>query len=426
MSKNRNRPTYVEHGANWVHGQVANVAFKIANENGLVEAFAEPWEEQYILEGANDFVDEEITNVFEDIIETLEEKDSENFEAPKGYSLGHYVDERFEVHTSDDSSDLDPKLRPYAAIFKDNYRRNVRVIDGNDNWYDLSYHGSYEMYVELEGNPVTPFKDDKKYEDLVQIFKNDIPYSNILYETFVTKIDYSDPKSVKVLTAKKEEYKADIVVFTGSLGVLKSQAKTLFHPALDNDKLEAIDKIGFGTVDKIYLEFEKDWPRDIQWMSFLFKEPMNFTKEDAIKDWTRFIGGVHILPNAPNILSLWITGEAAKIIENMDIEKVKQDAMNLLRKFLGNVEAFKDIPDPINVQVTKWYSNPSIQGSYSYQTTQSDLANLGPSTLARPQGEGRLLFAGEATHEKYFSTVHGAIESGWREADRIICGLTEK
>ena len=77
-------------------------------------------------------------------------------------------------------------------------------------------------------------------------------------------------------------------------------------------------------------------------------------------------------------------------------------------------------------KVTKWHSNPFVKGSYSYQTIQSDLANLGPSTLARPQGQGRLLFAGEATHEKYFSTVHGAIESGWREADRIICGLTEK
>lgn len=29
-------------------------------------------------------------------------------------------------------------------------------------------------------------------------------------------------------------------------------------------------------------------------------------------------------------------------------------------------------------------------------------------------------FAGEATHPDYFSTVHGAIESGWREADRIL------
>ena len=31
-----------------------------------------------------------------------------------------------------------------------------------------------------------------------------------------------------------------------------------------------------------------------------------------------------------------------------------------------------------------------------------------------------LQFAGEASHCDYFSTVHGAIESGWREADRIL------
>lgn len=29
-------------------------------------------------------------------------------------------------------------------------------------------------------------------------------------------------------------------------------------------------------------------------------------------------------------------------------------------------------------------------------------------------------FAGEATSEHHFSTVHGAIESGWREANRFI------
>jgi spermine oxidase len=41
-----------------------------------------------------------------------------------------------------------------------------------------------------------------------------------------------------------------------------------------------------------------------------------------------------------------------------------------------------------------------------------------PETLAEPLDN--LLFAGEATHLRYFSTVHGAIESGFREADRIL------
>lgn len=44
--------------------------------------------------------------------------------------------------------------------------------------------------------------------------------------------------------------------------------------------------------------------------------------------------------------------------------------------------------------------------------------------LAKPilNKEGRpiLQFAGEASHPYFYSTVHGAIETGFREADRII------
>lgn len=43
--------------------------------------------------------------------------------------------------------------------------------------------------------------------------------------------------------------------------------------------------------------------------------------------------------------------------------------------------------------------------------------------LAKPltvNGNPVVLFAGEATHKSHFSTVNGAIETGHREADRII------
>jgi len=53
----------------------------------------------------------------------------------------------------------------------------------------------------------------------------------------------------------------------------------------------------------------------------------------------------------------------------------------------------------------------------------SDKNNVWPSDLLEPEQDDndkyRLLFSGEATQEDYYSTVHAAIDTGYKQADRI-------
>lgn len=77
---------------------------------------------------------------------------------------------------------------------------------------------------------------------------------------------------------------------------------------------------------------------------------------------------------------------------------------------------------------SSWWSNPHFHGTWSYDTVKgmslgiklqdylAEPLSLSGSAKSNPQ----LLFGGEASHTKYYSTVHGAIETGFREASRII------
>jgi monoamine oxidase len=59
------------------------------------------------------------------------------------------------------------------------------------------------------------------------------------------------------------------------------------------------------------------------------------------------------------------------------------------------------------------------RGTYSYQTAESIKLDV-ISKLSEPAMDNNLFFAGEARHPRYYSTVHGAIESGCRASNEII------
>jgi hypothetical protein len=63
--------------------------------------------------------------------------------------------------------------------------------------------------------------------------------------------------NVEVICEDGSRYYADHVICTIPLGVLKEKATTLFSPPLPQYKLDSINKLLFGTVDKILLEYDR-------------------------------------------------------------------------------------------------------------------------------------------------------------------------
>lgn len=204
---------------------------------------------------------------------------------------------------------------------------------------------------------------------------------------------------------------ADCCVCTVPLGVLQKQGIE-FDPPLPENVQESIDKIGMGLLDKIMLLFETQfWDED--WHGGITNEDptrlQNFM--DVSEDY-----------NGKPILAMLLGGDVARRFDSpkdhgLNDEEVLAEAMTTLKMLFGD-----HIPHPIAFKVSRWLHDPYACGAYSFQKVGSSKEDY--DRVAAPCGNN-LFFAGEHTSKHHHSTVHGAWESGQREADRIIQKSTE-
>lgn len=109
-------------------------------------------------------------------------------------------------------------------------------------------------------------------------------------------------------------------------------------------------------------------------------------------------------------------------MEKLSDEEISKECMNLLRNFLNNPK----IPDPSLFYCSRWNSNELIRGAYSFTSAKTDHIQgwekvLSQLIISDNQGSKNVIaLAGEHCHEKYFSTVHGAFESGIDQARKVI------
>ncbi len=190
-------------------------------------------------------------------------------------------------------------------------------------------------------------------------------------------------------------------VVTVPLGVLKAGGMG-FEPSLPAEKRAAIQRIGYGSYEKLALRFPRPfWPLEPHRFHLLHQE-----EPPLFQAW---LNTAHYTQEP--ILVTYHSGSRARYIRTWSDEELVHRALQALRRMFGD-----GVCEPEGYVRTRWQEDPFARGSYSFQRVGQRPEDR--ACLAAPV-HGRLFFAGEATHPHYFGTVHGAYESGLRAAREI-------
>jgi len=208
-------------------------------------------------------------------------------------------------------------------------------------------------------------------------------------------------KNKCALYTDKKKYKADRVIVTASLGVLKNNSIN-FQPGLPKKKLDAIKNLEMGCENRIALKFPSAfWPTDREFIELISAEKSGVDT---------FLNLSHIANQS--VLVGTVAANQAQKLERKSNSAIGKLIHNDLKAIFGN-----NIPQPERVISSRWTSEPHIHGAFSFVPlggTSDEYEVLAESVA------DRIFFAGEATSVAYRATVHGAYLSGIREARKII------
>ena len=230
----------------------------------------------------------------------------------------------------------------------------------------------------------------------------------ILFNTTVSNINYGD-NSVNVTASNSDgtQYtiEAEYVIITFSVGVLQSDAETLFTPSLPDWKTESIQAFSMSTYTKIFLSFPYKFWNDSQFELYIdpdIRGRYAIWQDLSLPDF---------LPSS-NIIFVTVTDELSYIVESQPENVTKAEMLDVLGAMYPNVK----IPEPTGFLMPKWHSDPLFRGSYS--NWPAGYSKALHDQFVAPLG--RMMFSGEATSYKYYGLMQGAYYEGIRAADEVI------
>lgn len=381
---------FVDMGASWIHGREGNPLTKLANSINA-QVFPTQSEKAIVYDVNGKVITEQkeahldkLTQQLEQIIVKIQNNYNQDISLQK-------------------------------ALAKELNWQNLSDINKLDFEYLLNSNIEQEYAADISQLSAFYFDETKEFEgdDLLFVKGYNVISDylaqglNIKLNHTVEAIGYAAPSVSEYnnqginITTNQGNFQGDRVIVTLPLGVLQKNI-VKFSPPLPEKKLEAINRLGMGVLNKLYLLCPKRfWQNNYDWIGKISE------KKGQWSEWVNLESAL----KKPILLG-FNAGKFGREIESWSDEEIIADAMKNLRQIYGD-----SIPQPIDYQLTRWSQDPFTFGSYSYYATNSTPNHR--RELAKPINQ-KLFFAGEATSVDYPATVHGAYLSGLRVSQEII------
>jgi monoamine oxidase len=213
--------------------------------------------------------------------------------------------------------------------------------------------------------------------------------------TQVTLIDHSG-KRVRIETSRGTLTAGKVIVSVPTNLIADESIR--FHPALPA-KVDAARGLPLGLADKVMLALD---------------DPESLPKDGNLRGATMRteMGSFHLRPFGEPCIEGFFGGRFAHQLEDAGDGALAAEAIDEIVALLGS--DFRRRLKPL--VSSRWAHDPFARGSYSHALPGHAAAR---AVLAAPV-DGRLFFAGEATSPNFFSTAHGARDSGERAAREVV------
>jgi monoamine oxidase len=353
-------------GCGWLHSADRNSFVKVAEQlNFTVDPTLPPWRERAYGKAFPQAEREEFTRAINDFYDRLEQAAQQAASSGRDFAAEKCLEP---------GNRWNPMIDAISTYVNGCELDQVSVLD-------------FDAYEDTDHN----WRVRRGYGALMAAYGAGLP---VAFNCAVTLIDHS-AKRLRIETSRGT-ITAERAIITVPTNLI-AQAAIRFHPALPQ-KVDAAAGLPLGLADKVMLALD---------------EPEALPSEGNLRGATMrtAMGTFHLRPFGQPCIEGFFGGRFAQELEDAGEGAFAAHSIDEITALLGNDFRRKLKP----LASSRWAHDPFARGSYSHALP----GHAGKRAVLAAPVDGRLFFAGEATSPNFFSTAHGARDSGERAAGEV-------